>query len=40
MLKIWTLPDPLAVINKSNIEKVKIPSLEEYEKIKIIMMKY
>ena len=32
MLKIWTLPDPLAVINKSNIEKVKIPSLEEYEK--------
>lgn len=39
MLKIWTLPDPLAVINKSNIEKVKIPSLEEYEKIKIITMK-
>ena len=32
MLKIWTLPDSLAVINKSNIEKVKIPSLEEYEK--------
>lgn len=32
MLKIWTLPDPLAVINKSNMEKVKIPSLEEYEK--------
>ena len=30
MLKIWTLPDSLAVINKSNIEKVKIPSLEEY----------
>ena len=26
------MPDPLAVINKSNIEKVKIPSLEEYEK--------
>lgn len=39
MLKIWTLPDSLAVINKSNIEKVKIPSLEEYEKIKIITMK-
>ena len=32
MLKIWTLPDSLAVINKSNIEKVKIPSLGEYEK--------
>lgn len=32
MLKIWDLPDPLAEINKSNIKKVKIPSIEEYEK--------
>lgn len=32
MLDIWNLPDPLAVINKSNIKIVDIPSLEEYEK--------
>lgn len=32
MLDIWNLPDPLTVINKSNIKIVDIPSLEEYEK--------
>ena len=32
MLKLWTLPDPLATVNKSGIESVKILSAEEYLK--------
>ncbi len=32
MLKIWTLPDPLSLVNKSNIKTVKVLTVDEYTK--------
>lgn len=34
MMKLWQLPDPLAYVNKSGVDSVKLPTPEEYDKKK------